>query len=866
LHAPQEIVRNFLESRKSLIEKKLKQDSGLRITRRYTDLMDRFIGSLFLAAGFNENAKEIKEERIALVALGSYGRCELCLGSDIDLMVIYRGRLSSEIKEIVLGGLYPLWDAKLEVGHTILTTQECIRLVVNDFNVLTSVMNARFLLGSRAFYRLFEEAFWARIDREKRSLLNRFLATQQKREQKYRGQNYFVEPDIKEGLGGLRDIHFMAWMARIYFRSSRLSHIKKFHAFSHFDLNKLGYSKSFLLRVRNHLHRLADGRKEDRLLIPFQKKISNILGYRDGPYNTAPERFMRNLYLHLNRIRYGNEEFQAKAMDIIEPRPFEPTREPLPPEFKVMKGHMVLDGESLLQKPPLLILKAFSEANRRRLFLGSGFIWEARKTIAEKGKSLSAWPGAKELFLDIILEPTNPKIIRLALEIGLISLFIPEFKKIRNLAQFSYYHMETVDLHSLKTLEVLHEISTGAYDDRWPLFGELFRELAQPGWLFLSGLLHDIGKGYRGDHSEKGARLIPRVLKRLGISGAALDVIPFLIRHHLLLINTSQRRDLNDEKTSVQIAQTIQDVENLKLLFLLTIADSIATGPMASGDWKIMLLNELFFKVRRILMKGTLASPDATKRLEYNKKRLRKILEPDFPGEDILSLMDHVSIRYFLNCPLEDMEQHFRLALKMDRERLSGTLQKLKNAQVTRIILCTHDMPGLFSKMVGIFTLNNIKVLSANIFTLKNGLAFDTYEVTNPLDPYREAEMWEKIHEEAVEAIDGRIPLDERITKKAQAVFPSWKEYTYQSKKVKIDNEASDFFTIIEVGAGERIGLLYELAKEIFSFGLDIRFARVIRDREKMMGVFYVRDSHGQKIYEDHQIQEIKRDILSILR
>ena len=827
--------------------------------------MDRFIRTLFFTAGFKDKVKEIKEERLALAALGSYGRRELCLGSDIDLMIIYRGTLSPEMKKIVLRGLYPLWDANLEVGYNILTTQECIQMAVADFRALTSVMDARFLLGSRAFYRLFQEAFWSRIEREKEHLLNEFLVYEQKREEKYSSQDYFLEPDVKEGLGGLRDLHFMAWLARIYFKAKRLSEIKRFPVFSHFGLDRLSHSKGFLLKVRNHLHLLADGRKEDRLLLTYQDDISQSLGYRGGPHGNGQERFMKTLYLHLNRIRYGTEEFQVKALDIIDPRPFEPGADGLLPEFAVMKGHIVLKDGSLSEKESLLILKAFHEANRQGLFLESGFIWEASKVMATEGRGLVQSPEARKLFLGILLQPSNPKIIRLALEIGLISLFIPEFKRIRNLAQLGYYHMETIDLHSLRTLDVIQEISKGSYDEQWPLFKEIYEELEHPESLFLAGLLHDIGKGYKGDHTVKGAQRIPRILKRLDVGGDALRVIPLLVKNHLLLVRISQRRDLNEERTSVQVAQAVQDVETLKLLFLLTVADSISTGPTAHSDWRIILIIELFFKVKRILERGLLASPDATKRLEENRKMLSKRLGIEFPKRETLQLMEQVSTRYYLTTPLEDMTEHFRLALTMGKEKLSWRLQKLKNAPVTRVILCTFDRPGLFSKMVGVFTLNNIKVLSANIFTLKNGLAFDVYEVTNPLDPYREDMMWNKIHQEATMAIEDRMPLDELVTKKERKIIAPTTDYAYPSKNVHIDNRASDFFTIIEVSSADRIGLLYELAKEVYSLGLDIRFAKVNRDKERMTGVFYVRDSDGQKVLEEDEIQRIKQEIMSVI-
>jgi [protein-PII] uridylyltransferase len=828
--------------------------------------MDRFIRALFFASGFRDKAKEIAEEPIAVAALGSYGRREICLGSDVDLLVIHQGRLPSEMEQILSRVLYPLWDAKLEVGHSVLTVQETLRLAMSDFRFLTAAMDARFLVGSRSFFRLFDAAFWSKIDREKAAMLSQFLIHQQKRAEKYASEEYFLEPDIKEGLGGLRDLHFMAWTARLYFKARRLDDIKRFSVFSHFPLERLHHSESFLLKVRNHLHMLAGGRREDRLLLPYQDKISESLGYQDGADNTGPEKFMRNLHSHLNRIRYGTEEFHRKAMDIIDPRPIEPTPEELPPEFQVFKGNIVLKGESLLTENPLVILKAFKEANQRGLFLGSGFIWEATKKIATDGARLLRMRESTDMFLDVVLKPKNPKILRLALEIGLINLFIPEFKKIRNLAQFSYYHLETVDLHSLRTLEVIYAISQGAYNDRWPLFKEVFEEIEHPRWLFLVGLLHDIGKGYKGDHAKKGAELIPGILKRLGFDGEAPELIPFLVRNHLLLVNVSQRRDLNEEKTAIQAAQAVQGIERLKLLFLLTVADSLATGPMAGSDWKIMLLIELFFKVRRILEPGILASPDATKRIKETKTVLAERLRSRFAEEDVLALMDQVSTRYFLNSPMEDMVRHFQLALTMGEERLAWTLEKLSDAAVTRVILSTYDKPGLFSKMVGVFTLNNIKVLSGNIFTLKNGLAFDTYEVTNPLDPYREEERWQRIFNDAVSAIEDRLPLDKRVRDKERMVMSGNIEYTSPVKRVRIDNKASDFFTIIEVSGGTRTSLLYDLAKGIHSLGLDIRFAKVSSDRERTTGVFYVRDVSGQKIFEDGILEQTRQALLSVMK
>lgn len=853
------IVSDFLDTRKDFVQTEMPYRSGREAVRIYADLMDEFVRSLFVEAGYREPVEG--EETLTVMALGGYGRQELCLGSDVDLMVIHQGKLSHEMKGTISQVLYPLWDAKLEVGQSILTYRECIRLAVNDFRVFTALLDSRFLFGSRSFYQLFQEAFWSRMTRERSSLLGKFLVSRHERADRYGGEDHFVEPDLKEGLGGLRDLHLMEWMARTYFRCERLDHLKRFAVFSHVDLNALSESRSFLLNVRNHLH-LLTGRKEDRLFLSFQSRVAKDMGYSDGPGITGPERLMRELYLHLNRIRYRYEEFEAKALDMIDPSPAEPSPRNLPSEFQVVKGNIVLKEGSLFEKDPVVILRAMKEANDRGLFLGSGFIWEAEKIIEEQGRALIDAPEGKALFLNIIVNPRNAKVIRLALEMGLIPLFVPEFNEILNLPQFGFYHVMTVDLHSLRTIDVMNEIARGVYDTQWPLFSKVFERIDHPEWLYLAALLHDIAKGRDGDHAQKGSERVVTILNRLNVDGEALEVIAFLVRHHLLLANVSQRRDLSYEKTSVQVAQTIQDRALLKMLFLLTVADSFATGPMARSDWKIMLLIELFVKVRRILERGLLASPDATRKIEERKASVLTSLRSDFPERDIQDLMEQVSFRYFLSATPEDMIHHFRMALTLGEERHAWVLQRMTDAPVTRIIQCTYDKPGLFSRMVGVLALHNIEILSANIFTLKNGLAFDIYEATNPLDRFREAETWEKTLKDVRLSLEDGLPLDDLIQEKGRNLYGE----AYQipvTHKVLVDNEASDFFTVLEIASPTRIGLIYTLAKRIFSLGLDIRFAKVNSDDERIRGVFYVRDATGQKIFEQERIAEIRDALMA---
>ncbi|MBW1721001.1 MAG: [protein-PII] uridylyltransferase [Deltaproteobacteria bacterium] len=860
------IIQEFLDSKEPLVQENLKSDSGFHTTRKYTGLVDRLISALMAAEIPDPDGRKSLEGQMTLVALGSYGRRELCFASDVDLLILYQGGLSEGVGQFVPRILYPLWDARLEVGHSVLTVEEGVRLALEDFRSLTSLMDGRFVLGSWSLYQRFRRSLWSVLKGERERLLGHFLLAKEVRERRFGRQGYFAEPDLKEGLGGIRDLHFMAWMAKLYFRCGRLSRIRRYEPFSHFDTNRLNHSKGFLFKVRNHLHILAK-RKEDRLMSMYQEELARDLGFRDGSHVSAAEKFMRRLYMHLNRVKYGAEEFHTKALDLLDPsRGKGPPPQDLHPEFSVHGGNLVLRTGSLLEKSPLVLLEGFSEANRRGLFLGSGFIWESRKRLAQLGKGLLRVPGAREAFLDLVMHPENPKILRLALEIGLIGLFIPEFKRIRNLALFSYYHQETVDIHSLKTVETIRDLSKGLFDDKWPVLREVFEETEHPEWLFLAALLHDIGKGYRGDHAGKGAELIPRILERLGLEGSALEMVPFLVEHHLLLARIAQRRDLNEEKTCEQVAQVVRDPETLRMLFILTAADTLCSGAASNRGWRLMLLQELYFKVRHILEGDVVATPSATERVKEVTDWLNRTLRPHFLKKDILALVEQVPTRYLLETSLEDISRHFRLALAVNGGKLAWVLQKLKHVPVTRIILRTTDRPGLFSKMVGVFTLNNIEVLSAKICTVKNGLALDIYEVSNPRDPLREEETWKRLREEAIAAMEDRLSLETLIAAKKRRRVPSpGPVIPGLSEKVRMDNTASDFYTILEVSARDRFGFLYSLSRTIRSLGLDIRFARVDSDKTRITGVFYVCGAGGRKVTDRESLDTVKREILKTL-
>ncbi len=850
-----------MEARKVLLLDELPRLSGVKLTRKYTSLVDHFVRNLLVLTGLDaESLGKGEVGRISVLALGGYGSRELCFGSDVDLMILHEKTLTRHIEEALLHTLYGLWDAKLEVGYTIVTPREAKQLIEKELESLTAVISARLVLGSRALYRHAKALFFSDLERDRRAMFQQILEAKAQREKRFEKEEYLLEPDLKEGLGGLRDLDYMRWISRFCIGMERVADLVGHPEFSHFDINQLYHARGFLLKIRNYLHSMT-GRKEDRLLLEYQKRLSTILGYKGTRYLSETDEFMKDVYLHMNRVRYATEEFLVKVGDILFPEPAVEPPQFIPSQFRLVKQNLVLRDQDSIRHDPEIILLALETANRYGLSLGSGLIWHAKRVVAKHGPKLVSSKSARRLFIQLITNPRNMKIIRLALELGLVCAFIPQFKRVRGLAQFGYYHVETVDLHSVRTLEIMGKIRDGGYDTQWPLLREVWQEIENTKLLFLAGLLHDIGKGYGRGHSIKGEGLVDGILENLGFDQASRKTVSFLVRHHLLLSRVSQRRDLGDEKTVIQVAQTIQDKGLLNMLFLLTAADCLATGPAARSEWKRLLLQELFLKVRKVIKAGAFATPDATRKVEEKREAVINSLEREFDRRAVEEMVGQVSTRYLLSVDLSDMLDHFRLALTMGDKKYAWSLKRLKGAKVTRILQCTHDMPGLFRKMVGVFTINNIKVLSANIFTLRNGLAFDIYEVTNPLDPLREKDTWKKIYGEIVSVLTDHVPLDLLVEERNRAKL-FLKDYkSHISPRVHIDNEISDFFTVIEGVWPYSPGILFHVASKIHAFGLDIRFAKVNSDQEKMTGAFYVRDGAGQKIFEEQTLSNMRETL-----
>jgi [protein-PII] uridylyltransferase len=468
------------------------------------------------------------------------------------------------------------------------------------------------------------------------------------------------------------------------------------------------------------------------------------------------------------------------------------------------------------------------------------------------------------VFVDLISDlNTSRSLLEILLQTGLLTRYLPELEPTLCRTQFDTYHVYTVDIHLLLTLTEMKKIGRGVYLKEEPLLYGLWGEVPDFPALFLAALLHDIGKGSGKNHAHQGALLIPQIAERLHLSPLTAETIGFLVEHHLLLADTALRRDLNDEELIIRCAQTIQDPGRLKMLYLLTYADSLATGFRAWNNWKSMLVRELFFKLLRVLEQGEMATGQAQETLKTARIEILRLIGSELTAKEARALLEGMPAAYLLSVPPGKAVHHLKLLKQLGEAPLAWSVKK--QDEIVELFICCPDRPGLFSRLTGVLSINNINILGAQIFTRTDRVALDIFQVQPPLDPLFESETWEKVHEQLLKAVQGKLALDYRLAQKKPSPLLTSGPSLRSESQVVVDNQGSDFFSILEIFTQDRLGLLYHISKALFEAELNIHFAKISTKVDQVVDVFYVTDLDGQKIREEEQIDEIRKAILFAL-
>jgi len=868
------ISRAYVQrGRSALLEKHRGGAGGMEIVSAYATMMDQLIRYLFTAVKEDFIRRYPSDHpRCAVIAQGGYGRGELNPCSDIDLLFLYSWKISPYVEAITEKILYTLWDAGLVVGHAIRNTGESMRLAGLDMKVRTSLLDARYLCGDYSLYGDFEKAVENRLmSKRMGSFIQEKLAESRARHENYGSSVYLLEPEVKEGEGGLRDIHTARWIARVKLKARGLDALAVNAIVSSSDIAELKAAQDFLLRVRNELH-FSTGKHQDQLTFEEQEKVARALGYQGEGSLKAVEVFMRAYYLQAAQISRITSLIIHRLTDA--PRPLfsgkYAFRKTLRDGVRLAQGQITITKPAILTSDPGNLIRVFFDKQKNRCQLAR----ETRELLREHlyliDDRFRRSAAANLPFFEILkwkegVYDTLSEMHRC----GVLGAFIPEFGRLLCMALHDAYHIYTVDHHSLLLVHEIERLKAGEHKDALPLLTQLARETEKIELLYLGLMFHDIGKGFGGGHSEIGAGMVPPIARRMRLNVDDAALVEFLIRYHLLMTHTAFRRDLEDEKTIVNFAQTMGNVNNLKMLYLLTFADVKAVGPEVWNPWKASLLGELYVKALNVLEemeKGEFQREDVRAILRRIQGRVGRELSKGNPAEAVQRFLKIMPERYFLATSENEVLAHFTLMEKFSGHGAVTAVEHFPERDCSTIVVCTHDRPGLFASITGVMAALNLDILNARIFTASDGRILDVFRVSHGgrSETIMAEQKWSKFRATLEGVLEGKLDVAQLVAKSQPSTLLQ-KRIPKVSTVIEIDNEASDDFTIVEVFTEDRLGVLFTITYALHHLGLSIHVAKISTNVDQVADVFYVTDEAGGKIVDPRRLETIRDNLRECL-
>ncbi len=803
----------------------------------------------------------------ALLAVGGIGRGEQSFSSDIDLLFLYQKRLPDHLSEFIHDLVYGLWDGGFEVGHATASVSMVRDMVGNDFTILTNYLEAGFIAGDAQFFKQWKDSFLNSFGTTgKRRFLNHLSRYRDERLKLYGESAYLLEPNVKDGVGGLRDLHTLRWAGIVYLQDPSFEALLANGWMMESEKLWIEQAYDFLWRVRLQLHQLA-GRRQDRLLFPEQELIAQRMGCMAGAEGSAVEAFMRLYYRNTSRISRTTYFFLERLAETkTKFRAFPLRKKILPGPFLLEGKHLHFMEPEWVGKDPLLLMRFFWQAARS----GAHFHHNSGRIIRENLGSFHEKhrrnPETISQFFDILLDARHSfAVLNTMLETGFLQVFIPEISAVRYRVQDDSYHVYTVDQHLLRTVRELHLIEAGEVDPDGPLKGcaNLLGPTERP-ILFLAGLLHDIGKGRGKNHSVRGALMAAEIAERMGLDSAQKSLLCFLIEHHLLLAETALKRDLMDEKPVAQCAVTIKERKRLLMLYLLTVADSLATGTEAWNAWKSSLLTQLFFKVDKLLLRPDLEPENIEARTLKTREQVLLLLANPDENEKISEWMEKLSFRYLLSQQPAEILKHFGMEKRLKGRTLSFLAEPAKG-EMWQITIVTRDRPGLFALITGILWARGLNILSAEIFTREPGVACDILMVERIPDPLHPGELWGRVETDLARVLEDSSRLDQILDDRRRPSVLEAKRPVRKDDKVIVDEDASDFYTLVEVYTWDRPGVLHAITKALFELELNIQIAKISTPGAQVVDIFYVTDLSGEKLMSYDMHEKVRDKLLACL-
>ncbi|MDE2580403.1 MAG: [protein-PII] uridylyltransferase [Rhodospirillales bacterium] len=826
-------------------------------------------------------------EALTVAATGGYGRGTLAPFSDIDLLFLTAHEPSPHTLAVVEYMLYFLWDLGLKVGHATRSISECLSEAAKDITIRTALLDARFLAGDGVLFDDFHRRFRAAC---KESGAAEFIAAKQaEREARHRrfgDSPYVVEPNIKEGRGGLRDLQTLYWIARYVFETYTMGELADVAGvLSAEEARHARRSWEFLWTLRFHLHYVA-GRAEERLTFDLQPVVGARMGYTRHGRQDGVERFMRHYFLTARDI--------ARLTRVLEPAILRTALGPPAITAETDKaliaaGFVLAEGDLMpvagrdFTAEPIQMLRILKVARDRDLALHP-LAMRALIRNERAASRLRGDPAAATLFMDLMCgHPPSPSVghgghgresrhpdgarwLAILNEAGFLGRYLPDWGRIVGQMQFDTYHVFTVDEHTIEAIRILNTLERGELAEVAPIASGLVDHIQSRRALYLAMLLHDIAKGRGGDHSRIGAEIALDVGPTLGLSAEETETVSWLVLHHLLLSETAFKRDIDDPKTILDLADTIQSPERLRLLLVLTVADMRAVSKKVWNGWKATLLRELYNRVAEVL-EGGLATTERDVRVSRAKDAAAALLA-DWPEEAIGVFLALGYPGYWLSFDPETHARHARLIRGADQRGAPLTVdtEPLPARAVTEVTVYCADHAGLFSKISGALAVAGASIVDARIHTMTNGMALDTFWVQDAAGgtfeaPHRLARLAALIEQ----ALSGRLRLSAEIHKLSKALVGQRMRAIHVPPRVVIDNRASNRYTVLEVNGRDRPGLLHDVTAAISEQGLQIASAHVTTYGVRAVDVFYVKDVFGLKVENEQKLRQLREALLVAL-
>jgi [protein-PII] uridylyltransferase len=803
-------------------------------------------------------------ERLSVIAVGGYGRGEMAPYSDVDIGFITPYKPTSWTEQVIESMLYAMWDLGLKIGHSSRSVNETMRMAKADLTIRTALLEARFIWGDRGVY----EECVRRFDTDvmqgtARNFVSEKLAERDARHKQMGDSRYVVEPNVKEGKGGLRDLHTLFWIGKYVNRVRSVAELVDVGLLTRAELSQFQRAENFLWAVRCHMHEISN-RAEDRLTFDLQIEVARRMGFTERRGRPSVERFMHLYFLMAKTVGDLTGVFLAHLDDAMASKgrrylPAMFTRPKKLDGFVLDRGRITIPQDDFFQEKPARMIEIFALADKHDLQIHPNAMRALNRDAALIDRKVRDDPEANALFMSVLTSPRDPeKVLRWMNEAGTFGRFVPDFGRVVAQMQHDMYHVYTVDEHTLFAIGMLHRIEMGELKEELPLATEIFHHVQSRSALYLSVLLHDIAKGRGGDHSELGAEIALKLGPRLGLSDEETETVAWLVRHHLAMSKTAFKRDLSDYKTILDFAEIVQSPERLRLLLLLTIVDIRAVGPGVWNSWKRQLLTGLYEAAEEVIRPGH-KQRGRQERIEAKRTMLYDRLAVDTRTFD--KLVKRFPDSYWIAEPDHILEQNARRLLAAGPADLSIDAQPYPERGATLVTVYAADHPGLFYRIAGAIHLAGGNIIDARIHTLRDGTALDNFLVQDPFGGRFDApEQLQRIKTYIEDALSNRqklmAKLDQRPLSRTRA------EAFEVVPEVLIDNKASNRFTVIEVAARDRPALLLSLAFALFQSKTMVHSAHIATFGERAVDTFYVTDLLGGKLESKARLATLERRLV----